>query len=117
MKNFTIEALEKRVKIVGICEKYGAFNPNTFTTTHALRSEVQNGAFSWWMLSEDRTTIYASKETATECKRKDVVLSFEIEEIDAEKGKAVFKKRHINISKDRRDDVKRIVEILITRQE
>lgn len=117
MKNFTIEALEKRVKIVGICEKYGVFDQKTFTTTHALRSEVQNGAFSWWMLSEDRTTIYASKETATECKKKDAVLSFEIEEIDAEKRKAIFKKRHINISKDRRDDVKRIVEILVTRQE
>lgn len=67
MKNFAAEKIEKRLKTLGVFEKYKEPENTTFISTKNRKTDKKSGAISWFMFSNDRSVMYASSLTATEC--------------------------------------------------
>lgn len=103
MRNLAAENLTKKIK-----DMINPVDPPDPSTFISIRRREET--YSWIMYSRNRTTIYGSRHTATECKNNDMSITI----INGDKEELLKKMKEVNILPYYHNEkVENIVEICV----
>lgn len=95
MTNISARDVWRRLEATGEFKDGERADITTFVSLRSTKEKREDGAFSWMMLSRDRTVLFGSKEIASVCKTKIIKIDTKRYAVSPENRITELEKRYI----------------------